>query len=155
MAKTATKQVTTVVGGNVSIAYPTIGKSVSLDYDALSPAMQRAAGIHGLKQKLGDAKSGGTAGDKYEMAGRIIEAILGGDWELRGESEGGQALLILALAEHTGKDAAYVTGIVKNATDEQLVSWKKHSKVASIMKNIAAARAAEKAAAADDDEIVL
>ena len=52
-----------------------------------------ASARHGLQQKLGDAKSGGTAGEKYAEVLLIWDALKNGDWHRRGSGEGVEALM--------------------------------------------------------------
>jgi hypothetical protein len=72
------------------------------------------AARHGIAQKLGDAKSGGTAGEKHAEVVEIWAALKGGSWNRKGTT-GGVAVFIgpayLILAEKAG------------ATEEQAAEW--------------------------------
>lgn len=52
-----------------------------------------AAARHGLMQKMGDAKSGGTSREKAEEVRAIWQNLIGGDWNRRGESGGLDAII--------------------------------------------------------------
>lgn len=59
-------------------------ESVFLDCDA---------SWHGLLQKLGDAKSGGTAGEKHAEVLLIWDSLKSGAWNRKGEQGGVDALM--------------------------------------------------------------
>lgn len=52
-----------------------------------------AAARHGIAQKLGDAKSGGTAAEKFAEVQAIWQNMLGGLWNRRAEGAGIDALM--------------------------------------------------------------
>ena len=52
-----------------------------------------AAARHGLKQKLGDAKSGGTMAEKLAEVKLIWSNLLTGDWNRKGEASGTENLM--------------------------------------------------------------
>jgi hypothetical protein len=66
------------------------------------------AARHGITQKLGDAKSGGTAQEKYEEVLEIWGNLKGGSWNRRGNSGNLEELVERAyeiLAETAGQPA--------------------------------------------------
>ena len=67
------------------------------------------AARHGIAQKLGDAKSGGTASEKYAEVLEIWANLKGGSWNRKGTT-GGVAIFIgpayLILAEKAGATEA-------------------------------------------------
>lgn len=70
------------------------------------------AARHGIGQKLGDAKSGGTAAQKFAEVKAIWAGLLGGDWNRRGET--GLEIILRAyqiIANGLGK------------TDDQAAAW--------------------------------
>lgn len=52
-----------------------------------------AAAKHGITQKLGDVKSGGTAAEKYAEVQLVWQSMKAGDWNRRGTGEGIEALM--------------------------------------------------------------
>jgi hypothetical protein len=133
------------------------GKQLSTDFDSLSPAMQRQLGLHGLSQKVGDTAAGCSDGKEFtralEQMTTTWENLRQDKW--RADGGAGNSVLIEALIRHTGKSEADVRRNVANADADMLAKWRSNLKVAAIMKQIIAIRAAEKAAESDDDEIEL
>lgn len=52
-----------------------------------------AAAKHGITQKLGDVKSGGTASEKYAEVQLVWQSLKAGDWNRRGTGEGVEGLM--------------------------------------------------------------
>jgi hypothetical protein len=112
----AKKQKLVVKGTVVTVEYPTINKSVSIDYDKLSAEMKLASGLHGLGQRLGDAASGEQPADKFAMASRLVESITGGSWEL-GTREVDLTTIVAAVAKASKKTAKAIVAVLE-ALDE-------------------------------------
>jgi hypothetical protein len=66
-----------------------------------------AASRHGIAQKLGDAKSGGSASEKFEEVQAIWEGLKKGEWNRKGDRGAGieelMASVFQALAESAGQ----------------------------------------------------
>lgn len=145
----AKKQKVSVVGTIVTVAYPTIGKQVSIDLMVLSSEMQREAALHGLKQKLGDAESGGSPSEKYAMASRIVAGLREGQWELTATPVDMTPLICEAIANIKKiKVEAVLKAAEKAGADEVKIWGQKPAVKAEILK----IRAAKAAAAAEADE---
>lgn len=81
------KQNITWNGAVITITYGN-GKKFVGDCDTLPESIyvDCAAARHGIGQKLGDAKSGGTADQKYNEVLEIWAALVGGSWNRKGDS---------------------------------------------------------------------
>lgn len=150
------KQTLAVNGRIVTVAYPTIGKSVALDCDKMNAAMQEAAMLHGIGQKLGDAASGGTPSEKFEMACRIRDSILSGRWTLETREVDTTAIVIEAVARVMKKKPAQVEAVLKAITDEEdretrVKEWRTNLKVKAMIATIRAEAANAAAEDAEDD----
>lgn len=147
------KQKLVVVGTLVTLEYPTLGKSVAVDYEKLTADMQLAAALHGIGQKLGDAKSGGTPAEKYEMACRIRDSLYAGSWTLSDREENFETV-IEAVAKIKGftveKVRAALEPLSEEEEDAKLREWKAHPKVKAEIARARAAAAAKAAKDADD-----
>lgn len=80
------KQTLSWVGNVLTLQYGNGAKLVA-DCDKLPESVFRPcdAARHGIGQKLGDAKSGGTAAEKFTEASAIWENLLAGSWNRKGE----------------------------------------------------------------------
>lgn len=90
----AKKQSLSFDGSILSIVYGH-GETLRLDTADLPPSVWQDcdAARHGLMQKMGDAKSGGTSREKAAEVAVIWQSLLGGDWNRRGESGGLDAIM--------------------------------------------------------------
>ena len=149
----AKKQIVGVKGTVVSVTYPTLDKSISVDYSALSAAMQLQAGLHGLKQKLGDAESGGTPTEKYVMVQRIIEGLKADQWELTSTID--MTPLILEAVGRIEKIPQAKLQKVAEKAPEKVKEWGQNLKVKAEIAKIRAEKAAKAAEEADDLNIDL
>lgn len=118
-------------GTIVTINYPLIGKSASLDYAALSNEMKVASGLHGIKQVGGDEFSGAKLNvkdvtQKWEQATRKFASILNGSWKVeRGANE---SSVIEAVAEETKQTEEAVREFLKPLSKEdrkaKVTAWR-------------------------------
>jgi len=76
------------------------GDCLDLPEDIYQPC---AAARHGIAQKLGDAKSGGTAAEKHAEVVEIWASLLGNAWNRRATGAGVEALIERAYAILAGK----------------------------------------------------
>lgn len=81
-------------GETIHITYGN-GQKFAGDCAKLPESIYRpcAAARHGIAQKLGDAKSGGTAAEKFAEVQAIWQNMLGGLWNRRAEGAGIDALM--------------------------------------------------------------
>lgn len=145
----------TAVG--VQVSYPTIRKSLRLAFAGLSAEVMHYAAVHGFKQRLGDAESGGSPAEKYEMAKRIVESLEAGSWDLTTRVDDG-AIVIEAVARIKEETVEVVRKAVEAAGEEgpeKLKAWRANAKVKAEMAKIRSERAAAAAEEADDEEIEL
>jgi hypothetical protein len=146
----AKKQTVAVIGRVITVSYPTIKKSVSLDLDKCSAEMVEQLTIHGGKQKLGDAKSGGTPQEKFDMASRIIAGIYDDQWELTSTPDM-SGIVIEAVATLKGLTYEKVEKAVESNPDK-VKEWASNPKVKAQIAQIRADRAQKLADEAEEDE---
>lgn len=151
------KQKITHVGPLYTVEYPTIKKTLKFDVSKFSDEVREEAMYHGFDQKYGDAKSGGTPMEKYEMTQRILAAHEAGSWNV--EDRVFDISLILAAVARVkeitvtqAKDALAKFG----DDDEQIAKakeWSQNKKVKAAIAAIRAERLAEAAEESDDDDL--
>ncbi len=141
----------------MSIAFGN-GETLQLDADTLTPEIQRAAMMHGLKQKLVDAAAIGrdnvtgrsaTNDDKYAAVREVFDRITGANgmsatWnKVRDGSASVVAggLLVGALMQLSGKERAEIVAYLAPMTNEQKAALRKNPKVAAIIEEIKLANA--------------
>lgn len=146
----AKKQIVGVKGTVVSVTYPTIGKTAEVDYSALSKAMQLQAGLHGLKQKLGDAESGGSPAEKFAMVQRIIEGLKSDQWELTATID--MTPLILEAVSRIKKIPLKK---LESVSPEKAKEWGGNLKVKAEIAKIRAEKAAKAAEEAEEIDVNL
>lgn len=99
------------------------GQELTIGVDALSATIQRAALIHGLKQKLVDAAAisrdtatgrAATIETKYDAVREVFDRLIAGEWNKRREGGGNSGgLLKRALVElYAGRK-----------TEDQIAAW--------------------------------
>jgi hypothetical protein len=145
----AKKQKVSVQGTIVTVEYPTIGKRVSIDLAILSAEMQREAALHGLKQKLGDAESGGSPTEKFAMASRIVASLREGQWELTATPVDLTPIIVEAVSRIKKIPQAKI--LATKPSEDQVKSWGSNAKVKAEILKIRAERAAKAAEEAEDD----
>lgn len=156
MVKAAVKVQQTIVEGTVvKLFYPALRKGVQVDVGTFSQKLLMAAAIHGVKQRLGDAESGGTAAEKYEMAQRIIEEAFDADsWDLTTRVIDPK-LVVEAVAAVMGKTEGEIRAVLERLGEEapeRIKEWRGKAKVKAKILEIQAARAKAKAEEADEDD---
>jgi len=152
------KQKVSVIGSVVTVEYPTISKTVSIDVTKLPEQVRMDGLLHGIKQKLGDAESGKSPTEKYSMAQRIVENMLAGEWELTATRDD-SGIIIEAIAVIKKLKIAQVEASLSEMDDDEkatkLKEWRAHPKVKAAIAKIRADRAAAAAKDSDDDDISL
>lgn len=151
------KQKITHVGPLYAIEYPTIRKMLKFDVSKFSAEVREEAMYHGFDQKYGDAKSGGTPQEKYEMTQRILAAHEAGSWNVE-DRVFDLTLILSAVArvkEISHKQAT--DALAKFGSDEEQIAkakeWAQNKKVKAEIAAIRAERLAEAAEESDDDEL--
>lgn len=144
-------------GNIVGVEYPTLGgKKVVCDLKKLTPEISFLGLAHGIGQKLGDAASGGTPQEKFEMATRIVENLYAGNWELTSEGDNG-AEVIATIARMKKLKPEQVEKELSKLTDEQrdakVKEWRAHPKVKAEIAKARAEKAQKLAEESDADEI--
>lgn len=150
------KQRVTVTGDTLVIEYPTIGKTFRRDLTDYPKEIYTPceAARHGIKQKFGDAASGGTPQEKWQEVQAIDEALMAGNWE-RTATPDLTPLILEAVARIKKVPAERLQKVAEKAP-EKVKEWGSNLKVRAEIARIRAERAAERAkAAADDLEIDL
>ncbi len=81
MTSATVKTRATINGSVVSRDYGPYG-AVAVDYDALTPEIQRRLGLFGLGEKLANAtaKQGVNIREKYELCRSMAAALVAGEW---------------------------------------------------------------------------
>lgn len=150
------KQKITTKGTVVSVEYPTIRKSLTVDVSKFGTDLFLAAALHGVKQRLGDAESGKTPSEKYAMASRIVEEAFGADsWDLPNRDVDTSGIVLEAVARIKGMTFEEVEETLpegEDDRDEKIRELRGHVRVKAEIAKIRAERA--EAAAADSDEEV-
>jgi len=151
---TANKKLSTAVSATISGPILTLafsnGQKLTVDANALSPEIQQAAMMHGLKQKLIDAAAiardpdtGRTATieDKYNAVHEVyvrITATDGSTWnKARGNGEGASSakggLLVRAMMRLTSKSRDAIIAFLDGKSKEELAALRKNPRVAEII----------------------
>lgn len=149
----AKKQIVGVAGTIVTVTYPSLGKQVSIDYAVLSADMKVQAGLHGLKQKLGDAESGGSASEKHAMAQRIIAGLREGQWELTSGPVDNTPIICEALSRLRKVPYGKMLEAAKTAGPEKVKEWGTNASVRAMILKIRAEKAEKAAAEMDEEEL--
>ena len=94
--------------GNTIVIDYSNGSRFEGDCDSLPPSIFEdcAAARHGIQQKLGDAKSGGTASEKFDEVQVIWQGLMQGEWNRKARGVDVEALMpdvFKALAESAGQ----------------------------------------------------
>ena len=154
------KQQLSFIGDTLTVVYPSIGKTFVVDcskYPA-SIYVRSDASEHGIKQKFGDAKSGGTPSEKYAEVQLIHASLLNGDWE-RTASPDHSGIIKEPVSRIKKVPLAKIEAPLEKITDEEkraekVKEWGTNLQVKAEVAKIRAERAA-KAADEDDSDITL
>lgn len=133
-------------GNIVGVTYPELGKAVEVDVTKLSDEIQHLGLCHGIGQVLGDAASGKSAAEKFEMASRKRDALLSGDWELTSTRDDTPLVKEALLRLKPGLN-------VEKISEEKLKEYRAHAKVKAAIAQIRAERAEAQAEEADDFDL--
>jgi hypothetical protein len=130
------------------------GREIVLRVGQLDGAMQTAAMLHGLKQKLVDAAAiardtetgrSATLNDKYAAVKEIYDRITSDtpSWnKIRGDGMGtGNTLLVRAMMQFTGKTKAAIDAYLDTKSKEEKLALRKNPKIANIIAELQAAGA--------------
>lgn len=139
------------------------GRVLTVGLDALTPEIQRAAMLHGLKQKLVDAAAisrdtatgkAATIETKYDAVREVYDRLMAGEWNKKREGGGATSgLLKRALVEmYAGrKTAEQIDAWLATKDDKAKAALRKEEKVAAIIERMRAetAKTGDSAPAAD------
>lgn len=168
-AKNATPAISAAIDGaflTLTFAHDPAAPLV-IDATRLTPEIQQAAMMHGLKQKLVDAAAisrnpdtgrSATVEDKYTAVREVFDRLYAGEWNKRreaGTGTGGQSLLLAAMCKlYAGrKTEAELREWIKGLTDEEQSTLRSSARVAPIIAEIKAARDAKKSKGVDADAL--
>ena len=134
------------------------GQGLSIHADQLTPEIRHEAIMHGLKQKIGDAAAIGrnpetgrsaTLSDKHAAMRAVIERLQAGAWNAeRGEggSPAGGLLFAALVRMYAGKKSDdAIRAFLAGKDDKQKAALRKNPRVAEIIEEIKAERAADNA----------
>ena len=158
MATATPKKSVTAVAATINSQILTLtfanGEVLTLNADALDPAIYAAAVMHGLKQKLIDAaaisrdpETGRTAtiDDKYAAVRTVFDRITRAEnpsWNIiRGTGEGGGnkgGLLVRAMMRLTGKSRDEIMTFLEDKTKEEVAALRKNPRIEEIMSQLRA-----------------
>lgn len=151
------KQIVKVEGSVITVEYPTIKKAVVLDVAKCSAEVREAMLMHGGGQKLGDAASGKSPAEKFEMATRIVESLYAGNWNLESREVDTTAIVVEAVSRIKKLKIAKVQEVIdalgEDEAAEKVKDWRSNAKVKAEIAKIRAERAAVAADEAEDDDI--
>lgn len=145
---TTTKQIATGInldmGGSLTIAVAN-GKSIIVRVEDLSPEIQLYATLHGLKQKIIDAAAlgaGATLTDKYVAMSEVVDRLMAGEWNKRGEGGTGTptGLLFKALCRLYGdsKSPETIRTFLGSKDKSEQAALRKNPRIAAIIDQIKA-----------------
>jgi len=146
----AKKQRLSIVDGVLTVEYPTIGKI----FKAVLAAYPKDIYIecnsadHGIKQKFGDAESGGTPAEKFAEVQLIHESLLAGDWNRTGTPDL-TPMILEAVARIKKVPIAKVQEIAEKVGPDEVKVWGQSPDVKAMRLQILAERARDAAKAPD------
>lgn len=114
--------------------------------DELTTDMLEHAALHGLKQKIVDAAAlgaGYSPTEKFIAMRDVLNRIVGGDWNVRGEGGGTPTgLLFRALVVlYPNKDADTIREFLDGKSKSEQAALRKNPKIAGIIETIKAENA--------------
>lgn len=133
----AKKQSITISAGVLTCAYPTIGKTLTRKLSDYPKGIYVAcdAADHGIKQKFGDAESGGDPAEKYAEVLLIDESLLAGEWTRAAKPVDRTPLILQAVATLKGLKFDLARGTLSDGkkvmkpTEEQVKQWARADEV--------------------------
>lgn len=119
--------------GIVTVRFDFInGETRSITSTELSPSTLLQSAGHGIAQKAGDEYSGVKEVDDMVLAvEEIFQRLRKGEWSVTresGDSTAGGSIVVRALVEHTGKDAAFVKSFLQKKLDKAKEAGQKLSR---------------------------
>jgi hypothetical protein len=92
------------------------GRTLSISLPALTPEICHRLALHGLEQKVRDSYAGASSPEEaYGLASKVVDALLAGNWTVRGPAEPRQdsadllAQAVVAAAAAAGKSLDLAT----------------------------------------------
>lgn len=154
MANKVAKQEVKVEGTVVTMTYPTLGKSLSIDVSELSDEMYQQAAIHGIKQVSVDTGAGKSAAEAYAMLSRRYEAIAVNEWNLSGERDTTGEVVEAMVAVLKGKHTVDELMLAVERKPEQVKAWRADPRVKLFLAKKREAKAREAAKGVTDEIVV-
>lgn len=154
-----------IFGTTLTITFSN-GNDLAIDVSTLTPEIQRAAMLHGIKQKLVDAAAiarntdnglSASIDNKYKAVADVHARLTGPNatWNKErapvGTATNAKNILVRALMHMTGKDKAYVDDFLSAKTKEQREALKRNPKVLAAIAELQAANASD---GTDTDELL-
>lgn len=147
---------TTIADGKVTVRFDFRNGETS--YFTIPEAQILKFAGHGAEQKLGDSMAGVESVDDCQLAvDELIEQLYAGDWTARKESSGfnGASVLLKALCEVTGKDAATIKAFLGKKTHAEKLALRNSAKVKPVVERLEAEKAARSKAGQGVDTAAL
>lgn len=156
-----------ITGSVLRITSPE-GHEINVDAGSLSDDIRHQAMMHGLKQKIVDAAAisrnpetgrSATITDKFDAMSEVATRLYAGEWNKRregGTGAGAGGLLFAALVRlYAGrKSDDEIRTFLAGKTDAEQAALRASSRVAPIIAEIKAERAAKKGDAPNGDELL-
>lgn len=153
------KQKLAFVGDVLTVEYPSINKSITLDCAALPASIYVAcdASKHGMKQKLGDIESGKSPLEKYTQCLRVVESLKAGEWDLTANRDD-TPFVVEAVARvkkvKIDRIEKILDGLEDDAAVELVREWRGNLQVKKAMADIRAEKAAKAAEESTEDLVI-
>lgn len=136
---------------DLTVTFVSAAGTLACDFGTLSPEIREQCGLHGLKQKVGDAAAlgaGSTDAEKMAAMTAVWEMLVAGDWTKRVPGAGGgEAITVRAMARETGASLAECRAAFEALDKKGQAAMRKD--LAAVIAQIAAEDAA-KAPVADE-----
>jgi hypothetical protein len=160
----AKKQVVSMVGSILTVEYPTIGKTFTVDTSTYDASIHADAQRHGFRQKFGDAASGQDPAAKFAEVQKIHASLLEGNWE-RVSIPDQTPTILEAVSRVKGHPVEAIRKAIskefkkakpEDTTEEEFVvmkakEWASNAAVKAAIAQIRAEKAAAVAAESDDE----
>lgn len=136
------------------------GKAHSMKFDQLAPTMQAECLANGFRQKCNDSMAiarstetgqSATDGEKYAAFIETFERVLSGQWNAERDGNGGNSLLLQAIARVKKLDVEKIRPWFEARSDDEKKALRKNPAIAKAIAELQAANASDetKATAAE------
>ena len=142
--------------------------SIELVVSSLAENVRQSALIHGLIQKVSDAAalprnedgSPASPSDKHAAMQAVVDRLLAGEWNKRGEASGDSApaglirRAVIEWAEANGRTEAKAIAFYESKDRAGQLALRKVPEIAAIMERIKSERGANKASTINADDLL-